>query len=151
MTNSYKREIIALVQQMKEDIGEEALSGLFDGSERVTSTRNIGCNQFREFAMECADAECYEEIVLQIQYSQAKSKPSESWKTRCANGKAFGTVVTDYMERVKALCGEEADWETLRVQIRQFFTYLYFQSRIWADSYRRKDQKTPHRQFRRGY
>lgn len=157
MSKTIKREIIAIIKQMEGIIGKEALSGLFDSSDRATGDKRVGCNQFREIASECSAAECYEEIVLLIQYTQAKSKPEQSWKTRCANGKAFGEVVTDQMEQVRALCSNPEDWNSLKEPIQLFFGYLYWQSRIWADAYKQTDsihgspKSNNFRQTKRGY
>lgn len=156
MSKTIKREIIAMIKQMEGMIGREALSGLFDSSDKATGDQRVGCNQFREIASECSAAECYEEIVLLIQYTQAKSKPEQSWKTRCANGKAFGEVVTDQMNKVRELCGNPADWNALKEPIQLFFGYLYWQSRIWADVFRQtgapqnKQKQNTFRQSKRG-
>lgn len=133
--NSLKYDIIRLVKDMENAIGDEALSGLFDSSDNASGERKVGCNQFREIASDCRVAECYEEIILLIQYTRAKSKNNMSWKTNCINNKMFGEIVEEYMGRVKALCNENTSWDTLKELIQLFFGYLYWQSRIWADKY----------------
>ena len=133
MDKSYKSDIIQLIKQMETDIGNNTLYGLFNSSYSADGKKNVGCNQFRGIASDCRAAECYEEIMLFIRYTQSKADRDASWKTKCANGKPFGELVTDYMEKVKALCGENAGWDEVRETIRMFFGYLYWQSRIWAD------------------
>lgn len=136
---SMKQKIIHIVGRMKNMIGEDALGKLFDSSDRATGENKVGCNQFREIAADCRSAECYEEIVLLIRYTQSKSRKNASWKTICANGKSFGEVVLDGMAEVRNLCDADADWEQLWEPIQLFFGYLYWQSRIWADQYAKND------------
>ena len=137
-----KQEIIRIVEQMKDTIGENALRGLFDSGDRATGEKRVGCNQFREIASDCRYADCYEEIVLLVRYTQAKSKRGESWKKVCANREPFGEVVVDGMNRVKGLCGTE-DWEKIREPLQLFFGYLYWQSRIWSDQYAQQNGGNP--------
>lgn len=143
MHNTYKREIIALIKEMEGAIGKETLPGLFDNSDNASGDRRVGCNQFREIAANCRAAECYEEILLLIQYTRSKSKGNQSWKTICNHsGKTFGEIVEEYMCKVKSLCGEDAQWDELREPVQLFFGYLYWQSRIWADQYGKNSQIT---------
>ena len=136
MSRTYKKEILGFIKDIKQDIGEAALSGLFDGTEKASGAKGIGCGQFRELAMDCRVAECYDEMLLLIRYNQAKvSREKTSWKTVCANGKTFGDIIADHMEKVRALCGENAEWDDMREPMQLFFGYLYWQSRVWADEY----------------
>lgn len=139
--HSYKQKIIKLIKEMGEAIGTQQLRTLFNPSDAADGKKAVGCNQFREIAADCRAAECYEEIELLIQYTQSKAEekkdePAKSWKTICKNGKTFGETVTYYMKEVKQLCGTDADWDTVREPMQLFFGYLYWQSRIWADSNR---------------
>lgn len=141
-TQSYKRDIIELIKRMGREIGAGKLGKLFNSSDAADGKKAVGCNQFREIAADCRVAECYEEIELLIQYTQSKAEdkndkknePAKSWKMICENGKPFGETVTDYMQEVRRLCGENAEWDTVREPMQLFFGYLYWQSRIWADS-----------------
>ena len=113
------------------------IGNLFRSNDTTSGQKNVGCNQFRDIAAECRVAECYEEILLLIQYSQAKADSDKSWKTICdGNQKAFGETVIDGMEQVKALYGKDPEWEEIREPIQLYFGYLYWQSRILAEQHR---------------
>ena len=86
MDKSYKSDIIQLIKQMETDIGNNTLYGLFNSSDSADGKKNVGCNQFRGIASDCRAAECYEEIMLFIRYTQSKADRDASWKTKCANG-----------------------------------------------------------------
>lgn len=69
-----KEQIIQIVKSMEGKIGKEKLGALFNKDD------GIGCNQFRDLASTCRQADCYEEIELLVQYSTAKAKITKNKK-----------------------------------------------------------------------
>lgn len=123
-----KEQIIEIVKNMESQIGTGVMGNLFD-KENGSNTK-IGSNQFRNIAATCRKAESYEEIEMMIQYSIAKVKGSNSWKTRCANRQCFGVNILNAMHTVR-----ELDHEGVLNNLEMFFGYMYWQVRIWADTY----------------
>ncbi len=121
---------------MESEIGISAMQSLFDSSGNATGEKKVGCNQFREIANDCRIADCYEEILLLLQYTEAKSKNGVSWKTKCSNNKTFGEVVVANMSKVHSMANKgdkENDWGTEKELLQMYFGYLYWQSRVWVD------------------
>ncbi len=132
---SVKKQILDIVAAMETQIGIEKLSGLLSGESKGEGDQ-IGCNQFREIAALCRQAESCEEIKLMIQYNIAKAKNNVSWKYRCSNGKRFGDIVLSSMDKVIAI----KEGEVLE-NLELYFGYLYWQARVWADQYRTEKKK----------
>lgn len=132
MNEHYKKTILLIVKDMEKEIGKNAMQSLFDSGSNQNGEKKVGCNQFREIANDCRVADCYEEILLLVQYTEAKSKNDVSWKTKCDNGKTFGQTVVAGMEKVCQACGV-SEWEKKQEVLQLYFGYLYWQSRVWAD------------------
>ncbi len=126
--NNVKEQIIAIVKAMGPQIGTNVMGNLFD-KENGTN-RKIGSNQFRSIAAACRQAESFEELELMIAYSIAKAGDRQSWKTICANNETFGALVLKAMQQVRAI-----DEEKALAHLELFFGYLYWQVRVWADTY----------------
>ena len=131
---SVKKQILDIVAAMETQIGTEKLPGLLSRESRGEGNQ-IGCNQFREIAALCRQAESCEEIKLMIQYNIAKSKDDISWKYKCSNGKRFGDIVLSSMDKVIAINDEVLE------NMELYFGYLYWQARVWADQ-KKKDDKS---------
>ncbi|MDE6788265.1 MAG: hypothetical protein K2J47_02970 [Ruminococcus sp.] len=134
--NEYKKDILLIIKQMESEIGRSAMQSLFDISGNATGEKQVGCNQFREIANDCRIADCYEEILLLLQYTEAKSKNDASWKTKCSNNKTFGEIVIANMSKVRSMASKDDkknDWNTEKELLQMYFGYLYWQSRVWAD------------------
>ena len=134
--NNYKRDILLIIRQMESEIGRNAMQSLFDSSVSATGEKQVGCNQFRDIANDCRVADCYEEILLLLQYTEAKSKNGASWKTKCSDNKTFGEIVITNMNKVRSMASTDDnknDWNTERELLQMYFGYLYWQSRVWAD------------------
>lgn len=134
--NEHKKEILLIIKQMESEIGKSAMQSLFDSSSGATGEKKVGCNQFREIANDCRIADCYEEILLFLQYTEAKSKKDHSWKTKCSNNKTFGEIVVTNMNKVRSLADkddEKNNWAAEKELLQMYFGYLYWQSRVWAD------------------
>ena len=129
-----KEQIIQIVKGMEGKIGKEKLGALFNKDD------GIGCNQFRDLASTCRQADCYEEIELLVQYSTAKAKitrdkktkelEGKSWKTKISDGRTFGELVVSCMREVREIDPTHAQEMYL---LELFFGYLYWQSRIWSE------------------
>lgn len=124
-----KEQIIQIVKSMEGKIGKEKLGALF--AKDNGNDKNIGCNQFRDLASTCRQADCYEEIELLVQYSTAKAKSGQSWKTSISGGQTFGKLVVDCMQKVRKIDPTHAQEMYL---LELFFGYLYWQSRIWSET-----------------
>lgn len=130
--NEHKKDILLIITQMESEIGRSAMQSLFDSSGNATGEKKVGCNQFREIANDCRIADCYEEILLLLRYTEAKSKNGVSWKTKCSNNKTFGEIVIANMSKVRSFANQN-DWDTVKELLQMYFGYLYWQSRVWAD------------------
>lgn len=134
--NEHKKDILLIIKKMESEIGRNAMQSLFDISGNATGEKKVGCNQFREIANDCKIADCYEEILLLLRYTEAKSQDNKSWKTKCSDNKTFGEIVIANMENVRSLTrkdGEENNWDNEKELLQMYFGYLYWQSRVWAD------------------
>ena len=98
-----------------------------DENENNKDNRKIGCNQFRDIAILCKGAECYEEIEMLIRYNMSKCKGGESWMFDCGGGTLFGSIVLECMDDIY-----NTDKKKCMEDLELFFGYLYWQSRIWA-------------------
>lgn len=123
-----KEQVIDIVKAMEKQIGTDVMGDLFD--KENGNNKKIGSNQFRNIAATCRKAESYEELELMIQYSIAKVGGTYSWKTDCANKKTFGANILEAMQQVKAI-----DNENVLEHLELFFGYMYWQIRVWADTY----------------
>lgn len=132
---SVKKQILEIVEAMEEQIGKETMPYLFC-SEQKNDNKKIGCNQFREIASICRQAESYEELKLMIQYNIAKANDDESWKKKCRNQIVFGDIVLEAMEKVRAI-----DEDKVLDHLELYFGYLYWQARVWTDQYRIEKKK----------
>lgn len=134
--NEHKKDILLIIKNMESEIGRNAMQSLFDSNGSATGEKKVGCNQFREIANDCRIADCYEEILLLLQYTEAKSKDDVSWKIKCSNNKTFGEIVVENMSKVRSLANKydkKNDWDTEKELLQMYFGYLYWQSRVWAD------------------
>lgn len=130
--NEHKKDILLIIKKMESEIGRNAMQSLFDSNGNANGEKKVGCNQFREIANDCRIADCYEEILLLLQYTEAKSKNGVSWKTKCSNNKTFGEVIVENMSKVRSFANQN-DWDTEKELLQMYFGYLYWQSRVWAD------------------
>ncbi|MDY3656035.1 MAG: hypothetical protein SO054_07785 [Ruminococcus callidus] len=124
-----KKQIIEIVQGMKKQIGQNKLGELF--AKDAGSKTKIGCNQFRDIASICHQADCYEEVKLLVQYSTAKANKDVSWKTPLQSNpkKNFGNLVVDCMDEIRKI---DPSQELYLLEL--YFGYLYWQSRIWSEA-----------------
>lgn len=124
-----KKQIIEIVQGMKKQIGQDKLGELF--AKDAGSKTKIGCNQFRDIASICHQADCYEEVKLLVQYSTAKASKNKSWKTPLQSNpkKNFGNLVVDCMDEIRKI---DPSQELYLLEL--YFGYLYWQSRIWSEA-----------------
>lgn len=124
-----KKQIIEIVQDMKKQIGQDKLGELF--AKDAGSNFKIGCNQFRDIASICHQADCYEEVKLLVQYSTAKANRNVSWKTPLQSDpkKNFGDLVIDCMDEIRKI---DPSQELYLLEL--YFGYLYWQTRIWSEA-----------------
>ncbi len=128
MKNGTKQEILDIVKKVEQDLKTNNNTTIFSES----GNRNkIGCNQFREIAAECRVAECYDEILLLVEYTIAKSN---EWKE-----KEFDKTILSAMKKVRNIGkpkeqGNETNDENRRelYNLELFFGYMYWESRILA-------------------
>lgn len=122
-----KKNIIEMVSNMKQDIGETNINRIFSDV-KSDNNNSIGTSQFVEIANLCNSAECYEEIELLIQYNIAKAK-GKSWAFPCNNNKTFGSIVIKCMEKVHKDNNDD-DINTLK-DLSLYFGYLFWQAKVW--------------------
>ncbi|MCD7742479.1 MAG: hypothetical protein LUI06_09765 [Ruminococcus sp.] len=129
MKNGIKQEILNIVKEVENELKRKNNTTIFSES----GNRNkIGCNQFREIAAECRVAECYDEILLLVEYTIAKSN---EWKET-----GLGKMIINSMQKVRNIGkpkeqGAEADNEKNKRELYNlelFFGYMYWESRILA-------------------
>ena len=121
-----KKEIIDIISSMEERIGDNNLNSLFV-SESRNDNKKIGCNQFRDIAGLCREAECCEEIEMLIRYNMAKCIKDASWMATCRNNARFGDIILDDISKIK-----DKDEHNALSNLELSFGYLYWQARIWT-------------------
>lgn len=118
-----KQEIITIVKNTINTID----TSVFCSDEQRKGQSGIGSNQFRELASICRSAECYEEIVLLIQYNEAKDN-GKSWSKKMKNSATLAKCIINGMEEIKKLSDEESCLDNLCL----YFGYFYWNARIFA-------------------
>lgn len=88
----------------------------------------IGSTNIRGLAVMALNTDCYKEFKLFIEYKTSKGN---GWDANYKNGKKFGEVIIDYLEKIYEACNKN-DKEALK-QISKFFGYLYWKKRIIGD------------------
>ena len=127
-----KQDIIEIVSEIEAGISPNDRSRLFTKETARNDNKSIGSNQFRDIAMLCRSAECYEEMEMLIRYNMAKCNPGQSWMFNCGK-KCFGDMVIDGMAKIKA-----ADEANVLANLELYFGYLYWKARILAAKSERK-------------
>ena len=134
-----KQDIIRIVCEIESGINPNDRSRLFaketeknDNNDNNDNNESIGSGQFRDIAMLCRSAECYEEMEMLIRYNMAKCNSGQSWMFNCGK-KCFGDMVIDGMEKIK-----EADEANTLANLELYFGYLYWKARILAAKSERK-------------
>ena len=126
-----KQEIINLVDEIS-DI-EDFLETIQDEDNKKDKRsskfkKRIGISQFRDIANMCKKCECCEEIKLLIQYKTAKGN---GWNNKIpdkSNGKKFGDIVVEYIEKIER--NFEKD-ENLKIDaVSKFFGYLFWKAKV---------------------
>ncbi|MCM8901254.1 hypothetical protein KVG29_08470 [Caldicoprobacter algeriensis] len=84
----------------------------------------IGSNNIRKLATMAANASCYKEFKLFMEYKKGKGN---GWEKPFSNNKALADVVTEYMDKIYEKCNKD-DKEALK-EISRFFGYLYWKLR----------------------
>lgn len=103
-----------------------------------TGKNMIGSNQFRELAVLCRHAECFEEIEMLIRYNESKAISENrgqvernSWAALMKNEKeSFADIVVECMNSIKEESGND-ETQCLK-NLSLFFGYFYWNARIWA-------------------
>ena len=82
--------------------------------------KKLGSSNIRNMATTALNADCYKELELYVAYKTAKGN---GWETIFKNGKKFGEVILEYMDKIKVLSNKEED---ALLNISKFFGYLYW-------------------------
>lgn len=141
MNKDTKKQILDLIEKLDTEL-DDAKTKLFwdDSGSKQQKNEKVGCNQFRSLAENCRAADCYEEIKLLVEYKTAKASKGNSWQFPCGKDKkAFGIIITEYMEKVKKLDDAE-----IMENLQYFFGYLYWKARIWAAAAQPQENNRDH-------
>lgn len=130
-----KEKILEYVEQISNKPGFAKIHAADKGS-----NEKIGTNQYRELASIAKSADCYKEIELFVRYKQSRGN---GWDSKIDNGRQYGDIIVEYMNKIKEDVGEEP---FLLEAISMFFGYLY-----WKCSYITKSEQKEHTQQRGGY